>query len=241
MTPFIQPSAVLPGGVITLQPELFETEPWVELGWPGFDPPTPTLHIHVFDDSGSVTAAHGADPVGNRFEEAKQAIELVAAWSFTPRAKVAVLHFDNPVGASGVVALNDRRVMTRLAPTLCTPRAGVGTSDLDPSLGEGERLAAAYPDHRVTLTVFSDFALTDVDPQAVLSRLTRFPGHVHAVVLGGQPPLDLFDNSSITFTSLSESDPPGTFAAAIHRSMTATRRGARHSVLHQPRTRRGKR
>lgn len=231
MSALIQPSGLLPGGVIPAADWTAEREPWIELGWPGLEPKLPCLDIKVFDDSGSVIASQGTDPVGNRFEEAKRAIRLVADWTLTNRSKVAVLHFDHPSGAGGVVPLNDRHLMQRLGPSLRTPIGGSGTSDLLPSLRAAETLAAAHPDHEVRLTVFSDFELTDRDPSEVLSRLLAFPGHVHAVVLGGNPPLDLVGDT-ITVTSISPSDPPGTFAAAIHRSMTATRRGRRYSVLH---------
>ncbi|MDL9980096.1 VWA domain-containing protein [Microbacterium candidum] len=235
MTPHIHPSGVLPGGILPLRAERYEKQPWVELGWPGLDPKAPCIDILVFDDSGSVTAAHGADPVGSRFTEAKHAIANVAQWTHTRRSKIAVLHFDHPHGASGVHPLTERRLQQKLDPSLRTPRMGNGTSDLSPSLAEAERLAEAHPDHDTRLTVFSDFELTDADPGAVLTRLENFPGLVHAVVLGRNAPLDLDAAANITVTPLSERDAPGTFAAAIHRSLTATRRAARYSVVHSPR------
>ncbi|MFT4259485.1 hypothetical protein [Microbacterium sp.] len=228
--PIIHPQ-LLPGGVLPLRPERFTPEPWVELGWPGLDATRPSLDLILFDDSGSVTAPVGTDPVGGRFREAWQAIRVVGSWSVTNRAKVAVLHFDHPVGASPVVTLSDRHLSTVLEPSLQTPRAGAGTSDLLPSLEAAEILAFEHPGHDVRLTVFSDFELTDADPDAALSSLLAFPGTVHAVVLGGQPPLDLIDAAGVTVTPLRASDPPGSFAAAVHRSLTATRRGRRYSVL----------
>ena len=61
MTPHIQPSGILPGGVIPVRDFPPEREPWIELGWPGIEPKRPCLVIVNFDDSGSVTA-----PQGNR-------------------------------------------------------------------------------------------------------------------------------------------------------------------------------
>lgn len=232
MTPFIQPSRVLPGGVLPLRPERTVREPYVELGWPGIEPKNPCLDIFVFDSSGSVIAPVGNDPVGNRFEEAKQAIRLVAQWSFSDRSKVAVIHFDHPRGASGVIALNDRQLARKLDPSLGNP-GGRGISDLLPSLAEVERLAAEHPDHDVRTTIFSDYELTDTLPEEVFARLGAFPGQVHAVVLGGHIPPDLVQDT-ITVTPLRQEDAPGTFAAALLRSMTATRRAARYSVLHTP-------
>ncbi|ODT11046.1 MAG: hypothetical protein ABS61_05550 [Microbacterium sp. SCN 70-18] len=224
---------MLPGGVLPLRPERTVSEPCVELGWPGLEPKKPCLDVFIFDSSGSVTAPLGNDPVGNRFAEAKAAIRLVAQWSFTDRSKVAILHFDHPRGASGVVSLNDRHLTSKLGPVLGNP-GGAGTSDVLPAVMELERLAAVYPDHDVRATIFSDFELTDPHPEEIFTRLGSFPGRIHAVVLGGHVPPDLFQDT-ITVTMLTPADAPGTFAAALLRSMTATRRGARYSVLHTPR------
>lgn len=214
-----------------------EKEPWVELGWPGLDPVRPCLDIAVLDHSGSVTATGGTDPIGNRFREARQAIRLVQAWTMTRRAKVAVIHFDQPsTGNSGPVVLAERGALARLDASLHVPNDAAGTSDLSPSLAEAERLAAEHPDHDVRLTILSDFAITDDDPSAVFARLVNFPGQVHAVVLGAQVPGDLY-GENITITQLEHGDPPGALAAAIHRSLTATRRGRRVSLIHADRTR----
>lgn len=232
MTPFIAPSRVLPGGVLPLRPERTVTEPYVELGWPGLEPKTPCLDILAFDSSGSVIAPQGNDPVGNRFAEARQAIRLVSQWTYTTRSKIAVVHFDHPHGATGVEPLSDRNLLRRIDPSLQNP-GGPGTSDLLPCLTEMERLAAAHPDHDVRTTIFSDYELTDTMPEEVFARLGAFPGQVHAVVLGGNVPPDLLQDN-ITVTTLTPADAPGTFAAALLRSMTATRRAARYSVLHTP-------
>lgn len=233
MTPYIQPSRILPGGVIPVRDFPTEREPWIELGWPGLETKRPCLVMVNFDDSGSVIAPQGSDPVGNRFEEARRAIRLVAEWTYSSRSKVAVLHFDHPHGGSGVLALNDRHLLRRLDPSLSNP-GGRGISDLLPSLREMERLAAAHPDHDLVEVIVSDFELSDTDPSEVFSRLRAFPGHIHAVVLGGQVPPDLVSADNVTSTTISPGDPPGAFAAALHRSLTATRRAARHSLLHGP-------
>lgn len=233
MTPFIQPSGLLPGGVLPLRSERSVREAYIELGWPGFDPKRPCLDILVFDDSASITAEQGADPVGNRFEEAKRAIKLVGSWATSDRSKLAVLHFDHPDGASGVVALNDPHLNSKISPHLA-PAGGHGTSDLAPSLNEVYRLAVAHPDHDIRVTFFTDCEFTDTDPASVISRLVAFPGRVHVVALGGYAPLDLEDADNVTVTPLSPGDPPGAFAVAIHRSLTATRRATRYSVLHTP-------
>ncbi len=233
MTPYIHPSGILPAGVIAVRDFPLEREPWIELGWPGLEPKDPCLVILDFDSSGSVIAPQGNDPVSNRFEEARRAIRLVADWTYTSRSKLALLHFDHPDGASGVLPLNDRHLPRKLDTSLRNP-GGRGTSDLLPSLTEMERLAAANPDHDVVGMIVSDFELSDTDLAEVFSRLHAFPGDIHAVVLGGNVPPDLLSASNVTVTTLSPGDPPGAFAAALHRSLTATRRAARHSLLHGP-------
>ncbi|PTT22950.1 hypothetical protein DBR36_00975 [Microbacterium sp. HMWF026] len=233
MTPVIQPSGILPGGVVPVRDFPREREPWIELGWPGLEPKRPCLVMLNFDSSGSVIAPQGNDPIGNRFEEAKRAIRLVADWTYTGRSKVAVLHFDHPLGASGVVSLNDRRLLQRLDPSLQNP-GGRGISDLLPSLTEMERLAAAHPEHDLVGVIVSDFELSDFDPSEVFTRLRAFRGRIHAVLLGGHVPPDIVGADNITVTPLSAGDPPGAFAAALHRSLTATRVAARHSLLHGP-------
>lgn len=231
MTSLMRPSGILPGGLIPTRAQRFEIEPWIELGFVGFDPIRPFLLIVLCDDSYSIEAAGGADPLGNRYAEMAQAIRLVGQWSFTDRSKVAVVHFDHPSGYSEVVALNDKALDSRLAPSLRTPEGAAGTSELGPGLDFAYSLLAAHPGHDVVLAVASDFELTDTDPASVISKLATFPGLVHALVLGRRGPLDL-QQAPITMTAITTEDPPGSFAAAIHRSLTATRRGARYSVLH---------
>jgi hypothetical protein len=234
VTPFIQPTHVLPGGIISATPERFEKTAWIELGFAGFDPKRPFLFLPICDDSVSVRASGGADPLGNRYAEMGRAIRTVADMCMTNRTKVAITHFDVGHGASGVVPLGSKQALQRLAPSLRAPVGGAGSSALLPAVKHAEALAAAHPDHDVVLAVASDFQLLDDDPAQVFDRLRTFPGHVHAIVLGGIVPPDLLA-ADLTVTTVEATDPPGKFAAAIHRSLTATRRGARYSVLHTPR------
>ncbi|KTS55190.1 hypothetical protein NS206_18000 [Microbacterium testaceum] len=198
-----------------------------QLGWPGFDPARPSLDILDFDHSGSVTAPGGTDPIGSRFDEAERAINTVKKWTTTNRPKVAIIHFDQPsTGNSGIVPLISADAQQRLRSSLCCPADGAGTSDLQPSLTEAEKMAIAHSDHDVRLTIFSDFALTDRDPAAVFQRLKVFPGKVHAVVLGNPPPAMLME-INVMVTTIGLTDTPGTLARAIYRSLITTRRRAR--------------
>lgn len=198
-----------------------------QLGWPGLDPARPSLDIINFDHSGSVTEPGGADPIGNRFREADRAINTVRKWTTTDRPKVAIIHFDQPsTGNSGIVPLAAAGARHRLRTCLRRPSGAAGTSDLEPSLVEAEKLATASPDHDVRLIVLSDFALTDQDPQTTLQRLASFPGKVHAVVLGNAPP-PLLTATDVTITAIHYTDPPGALARAIYGSLVTARRGAR--------------
>lgn len=212
-------------------------EEWaVELGWPGIDPIRPCVDAIVLDHSGSVVAVGGNDPIGNRFREAERAIKVVRAWTSSKRPKIAVIHFDQPSTAdSGVITLSSRAALNRIRTALRVPRDAAGTSDLSLSLMQAEKLVTAYPDHDVRLTILSDFELTDADPPAVFERLAAFPGEVHAVVLNAEPPVAL-TGDNITITRLEYGDPPGALAAAIHLSLTGTRRGRRLSRMHADRT-----
>ncbi len=225
--PGLRPSALLP--VPTTIPTRSK-ESWYELGWPGFESRVPCVDIEVFDDSGSVASPQGNDPVGGRYREATRALKVVRAWTHTSKPKVAILHFDDPVGASGVMPLIGATTPARLKAALQVPWGGAGTSDLSPSLSSAERIASAHSDHDVRLTIFSDFEITDRDPSAVFERLRAFPGWVHAVVFNAEPPIEL-EADNITVTQVVSGDPVGSVAAAVHRSLTATRRGARGSLL----------
>ena len=238
MTPRLQPPQLRPAGAASAR--LIRTnqgkEYWVDLGWPGLDPAHPSVDIIDLDHSGSITSIGGTDPIGNRFREAARAIDAVATWSVAKRSKAAVIHFDQPsTGNTPVLALNDSGSVRRLKHALRVPAGARGTSDLSPSLTKAEEIAAAHPGHDIRLTILSDFELTDTDPSDVFARLAAFPGEVHAVILNTEPPADL-RGENITITRLEYSDPPGALAAAIHRSLTATRRGRRLSPLHAGRT-----
>src|SRR3954469_2987951 len=68
----------------------------IALGNPGRCSAAPTLLILDFDNSGSGGAAGANDPVGNRFNEARAAIEAVGRRCRCDRELGAVLHFDSP-------------------------------------------------------------------------------------------------------------------------------------------------
>jgi hypothetical protein len=150
----------------------------------------------------------------------------------TAKPKLAVAHFDQPsLGDSGVIPLASRGSLTRLRLSLRVPHGAQGGSDLSPALDQIERLMSQHPGEEYRLTVFSDFALTDPDPAEVYDRLRDFPGQVYAAVLQADPPAAL-TGANITATVIGHDDPPGTLAAVLHQSITASRPGRRHSTRH---------
>lgn len=211
-------------------------DPELGLGWPGLDPTSPCVDFYIYDHSGSMTGFGGNDPAGARFSESAKAIELVRTWTRSDAQKVAIVHFDQPsVGDSGIVTLNAPKAESRITRALRVPPDVRGSSTLLPALNAVDTLIRNKPGHLYRLTIFSDFELMDSDTDTVFQRLVNFPGEVHAVVLNAEPPLELA-GQNITITRIGPNDPPGAVAAAVHRSLTATRRGRRLSERHAGRT-----
>lgn len=212
----------------------------IRLGWPGLDPTTPCLDILIFDDSWSLAAPNGNDPVGNRYAEATIAVTTLARWMRTGRQKIAILHFDHPrVPVVGPRRLDRRNDLQGILAALSTPDGGIGSSELTPAMMAANRLAEQHPDHTTRCTVFSDFELTDRSAAQPYDELCRFPGRVHAVALNADPPDALTGIPNVTVTQVGSDDPPGMLAAALMHSLATGRRGARNPVLRGPKQSRG--
>lgn len=205
--------------------------PRLFLGQPGTCPQDPTLLIGLFDDSGSVTAPCGTDPISARYDEARQAFAHLARHCSCGQCKVAVVHFDLVDGCDPV-ALRGRRRARRnqlppdLAASLRVPSSGRGTSELDPALEYAEQLIEASPGWHVSVIVFSDFELLDAEVGAVLARLAQIDGDVHAVLLAGRVDPGQLDQR-IRVTHIDWDDAPGAAAHALMDSLTLWRHGAR--------------
>ena len=222
----LRPSQVAGSGVLGYPaPVLPQQRHQLVVGDPGRCPGHPTLTIAIFDDSGSVIAPAGNDPVSNRYAEAKAAFNALARRCRCGRCMVAVLHFDL-VGGAGPMPLK-RRVPGAMQRALRVPPDAAGCSLLGPSLAVAARMVENLPSVRdLALVVFSDFQLFDDDPTRVLSDLAGFPGEVHAVVLGSSPDISGLE-SGITVTRLTSGDGPGALGRALLRSVAHGRRGAR--------------
>lgn len=199
------------------------------LGSPGWPSKEPTLFMAIFDNSGSVVAPTGTDPLSNRFEEVAHAFSVVARRGARHELG-AVVHFDTPSsGEVGPVPIT-KYGMVKLRRGLRPPPDGRGSSALLPSVRRAIELAEAYPEHKVTLVVLSDFQLLDPVPAQALAELAAFPGDVHAVVLGGRLPDGVLADR-ITVTPVRTDDPPGAVARALFASLTTHRRGIQRQTM----------
>jgi hypothetical protein len=194
------------------------------VGRPGKPSPVPTIFIALFDNSGSVTSASGTDPLSNRYAEVRRAFQIVARKG-RRRELAAIVHFDTPSSGEVEPVPITRTGMQRLRTGLCPPPDGAGTSELGPGLDRATGIAEAYPDHEVTLVVLSDFLIMDDEPADVLSRLAKFPGTVHTVVLGGRLPAGVLDQR-ITVTHVDRDSRPGAVARALFAGLVAHRPGS---------------
>ena len=200
----------------------------IVLGYAGRCPLEPTHLILDFDNSGSVGSAGGNDPIGNRFVEARLAIEAVSRRCRCDRELVSIVHFDCPTSGDVPPTPLNRHRSRQIERGLAIPPDGAGASLLGPSLQEAYRLAERFPDHQHVLCVLSDFLLFDDDLPKVLDDFSAFPGTLHAVVLRANPPSRLLDDDRIQVTSVAYTDRPGAVAHAVFGAATTHRRQRRH-------------
>lgn len=195
----------------------------VQLGSPGRCPDRPGLFLAVSDDSGSVCG--GNDPLGHRYDEIAYALRKVSARCTCHRELVSIIHFDVPTDADVPATILDRRNLGAVLDGLRVP-SNAASSNLGPALDAAYRVAAQHPEHQATLLAATDFELFDPDIEAVLSRLIRFPGKVHALVLNNEPPPILTGHSHITVSRVDPHSTIGAIAANVFATVTANRRGA---------------
>ncbi|MDM2496006.1 hypothetical protein PP564_12930 [Mycobacteroides abscessus] len=192
----------------------------VRLGDPGRCSSRGTTVIIVDDGSPSVADTGGNDPLSRRYAETALAIRRVASACRCKRDRVALVPFD--VGSAGHVAPQPltRRGMRTLMDGVRQRASECGlSSDLGPALDRVDA-STARSHGAVAVVVLSDFLLTDQNPSAVVERLQDFPGYVHAVVLGAQPPGVLLADPHVAVTRLTPSSPPGSAAQAVFDGLT---------------------
>ncbi|AZN29376.1 hypothetical protein EJO69_02925 [Flaviflexus salsibiostraticola] len=202
----------------------------LQLGHPGSDPKRPVIVLVAMDHSYSVTGLGGADPIGRRFEELTRAIRHVARHS-KRGTHLGLLSFDQPssgdVRPGAVGSTEHRKVLER---NLRVPLDARGSSSLGPSLAVAEEVARNNPTAEVWFVPISDFALTDADLPDIYERLSSFPGHVLAVVLGHLAPAELA-GPRLSVCEVTTQSPPGTVALALYAALTAGRRNADRSAI----------
>ena len=223
MTTRLQPHGVARPKVATRERQTPNTTKG-GLGSPGVCSGDATLQIWIFDDSGSVTGIGGTDPLAQRYREARFALRRVARECSCGMERVGVLHFDadkgpvRPTRIGGVGELWLRR-------GLQVPNGARGTSDLLAALQIAEDWAdQATTGTSVQLVVFSDFALTDDNPDGVIRRMETFSGEVTACVLGHGiwPGAD----SRVQVRHVGSADGRWSFARAVFGELIRHRHGA---------------
>lgn len=201
--------------------------PTIRLEHPGGCPKEPVVYFNLFDNSGSMSG--GNDPIGNRFEEVRVALQHLARYCRCGQEYSTIIHFDTPTSGYVLPTKLNRGGLSKLDAGLMLPPDGAGISLLKPSLDRAVALAASQPDITPVLTVLSDFEL--FDQPSVLDALIGFPGLVHAVVFRSQPPPLLLDAPDVLVTGIQPTDAPGAVARAIFESMTSLRRTPRRQCL----------
>lgn len=199
------------------------------LGFPGDEPEVPQRIILVFDNSPSITASQGGnDPIGNRFYEAATVLGHLAAHS--PRrssTEVQVAYFDRSHYAVSPGLLRSKQHQQRIQVGLQVPPDAIGSSELRPVLETIQRTTDPTQEPFVwpVLVIFSDFLLTDANPDAVIQELGEFIGEVHAVCLGHPPTPELVKSVDATYYVGTEAK-PGAVARSLFAALTANRPNA---------------
>jgi hypothetical protein len=183
----------------------------------------PIDHFIISDLSGSLggNGAAGNDPAGLRHAAALRASEDVARTCRCGHERLTIWSFDlnSPLDV-GPVTL-DRHGIPILGAALNDPNIGWGMSTLGPALTAARSRAEQAPG-RTTLTVMSDFLLTDTPH--ILDDLVEFPADsIHAIVLTAPVPDRLAEHQHVTVTHANWDDDPATVAYAIHTELTRYR------------------
>jgi hypothetical protein len=230
LPPRLLPSRLRGGG--RPGPHRVAAGPSFSLGPAGSCPGRPTLLIDIFDDSGSVLG--GNDSTGLRYAEAAVAFEAVARRCRCDDELAAILHMDRPNSADLPPTSLNRRNRSSFKAGLTVPGDGDGASTLRATLRRAEQLAVDYPDHDISLAVFSDFELFDDDLPGLWEELGAFRGRVFAVALRAAPPAALVAHDRITVTEITLGAAPGAVAQALFAALTTYRLavGRRLTVLH---------
>lgn len=187
-----------------------------------------SVHVLIYDDSGSVVGFGGNDCVGRRYAETAIAVDRLAATCRCRRELVGIVHFDPGFGDAKPVVVGTRDGLAVVRGALRIPPGAPGVSTAGSALAVAERLAVTRP--LTTVVILSDFELTD--PARVAVLVTMRPSwveHVHLVNLGRAPFIAAEQTPSwVTVTNLNaQTRRPGDVAKAMFASFIRTRRSLR--------------
>lgn len=180
----------------------------------------PSLTILIFDDSASVGMVGGTDPIGNRYQEAANAIAHVAKKCRCRKCLVAIVHLDTPTTTD--VAPHSLRNSKTIEAGLRLPGSFAGISTLGPGLDAALTIAHDYPDYQIALVIFSDFWLTD--SLETPAQLVSFPGEVFPIILGDHQAPE-FSEAGLAPLNISSSAAAGALAKALFEGLTVFRVG----------------
>lgn len=221
----LDPLAVIPPSSLASDPDVHY---W--LGNSGVCTGHKRLFVFAFDDSGSVTARCGNDPLSRRYAEARLAVRTLVRACSCGREMAAVFHFDRSgldVAPVGFDPASNRRVQDALR----LPDDVPGTSEFGPVLGRIERAARPWARHGwdVHLIVLSDFELLDADLGGVLGRFQGFAERyaATAVVLGNHQPDPRLLDGAVSVAPIDVGDRPGALARAVFGVLSLGRTGQR--------------
>jgi hypothetical protein len=176
-------------------------------------------HLGISDISGSLggNGCAGNDPAGLRHAAFLCAADKIARVCRCGRESIQVFSFDltSPLDV-GPVRLN-RAGFRDLQRALGERNVGWGISTLGPSLQAARDSIQGF-NGKVTLTVMSDFLLTDLT--TAIEDLAAFPADaIHAIALTAPAPPVLEAHPQIAITTAGWSDKPAIVAEAIYEQL----------------------
>lgn len=192
-------------------------------------PEDPTMQLFLTDLSPSLGYGGnpGNDPAGLRHPALLAAARHVARACRCGHEYLQVLSFDLH-GDFDIGPLTFKRAdMATLTAAMESHNYGSGCSTLGPALTAATNILSDW-DGPATVTVMSDFALTDPHSIGLLGDL---PAHVHAVVFTAPPPVELIAvTDHVEVTHVAPTDTVDAVAHAIHAQLIhhrPTGRGSR--------------
>lgn len=197
------------------------------LGNPGTCSGKPVRHIVLNDRSASLGGAGvgGADPIGLRYLSLLRAVEKIATSCRCRKEELELISFDLRSSFDLAPTPMHKKSIGKIRSALTTEDRGCGISTLAPAIAEATTSLDGFRG-RSTLTVFSDWFLTDTE-QAVADLLALEVDHLHVVALSAPAPSGISESAQVTVTEASWSDDPALVAEAVFEVFVAQRKPPR--------------